>query len=207
MGREQARLIDYLTVNQTKMHPPRCRHQPHHARTIGGLSADFGPSTRPIASLSSPTPSTSDTSTPRRSDDTAVMGTLGTKRRGLSSFLYHTSFSLFILILAALLVGAAWGLGEQAAKSSHASRWNLFALCVAFAALVSIYLLLLDPCVEIHLDARLRTGIRDSSAAALVGHWTSAGWNTRCLPGRLEGKEQDTANVNGVPADIRYSSR
>lgn len=66
------------------------------------------------------------------------MGTLGTKRRGLSSFLYHTSFSLFILILAALLVGAAWGLGEQAAKSSHASRWNLFALCVAFAALVSI---------------------------------------------------------------------
>lgn len=135
------------------------------------------------------------------------MGTLGTKRRGLSSFLYHTSFSLFILILAALLVGAAWGLGEQAAKSSHASRWNLFALCVAFAALVSIYLLLLDPCVEIHLDARLRTGIRDSSAAALVGHWTSAGWNTRCLPGRLEGKEQDTANVNGVPADIRYSSR
>lgn len=65
------------------------------------------------------------------------MGTLGTKRRGLSSFLYHTSFSLFILILAALLVGAAWGLGEQAAKSSHASRWNLFALCVAFAGLVS----------------------------------------------------------------------
>lgn len=66
------------------------------------------------------------------------MGTLGTKRRGLSSVLYHASFILFLLILGALLVGAAWGLGEQAAKTTHQRRWNLFALCVAFAAIVSV---------------------------------------------------------------------
>jgi hypothetical protein len=62
------------------------------------------------------------------------------RRRRIGSYLYHASFGLFLLILGALLVGSAWGLGEQAWRTDHQRRWNMFALIAAYIALVS------DPC-------------------------------------------------------------
>lgn len=53
------------------------------------------------------------------------------------SALYHTSFTFFIILLAALLCGSAWGLGEQAWRTSHQKRWNMFAMVAAYAAVVS----------------------------------------------------------------------
>lgn len=60
------------------------------------------------------------------------------QRRGLNSALYHASFTIFILILAALLTGSAWGLGEQAWRTDHQRRWNMFAMIAAYVALVSV---------------------------------------------------------------------
>lgn len=59
------------------------------------------------------------------------------RRRRLTSALYHASFTVFLLLLAALLVGSAWGLGEQAWRTDHQRRWNMFALIAAYVALVS----------------------------------------------------------------------
>ncbi|WVQ79638.1 hypothetical protein IAT38_001738 [Cryptococcus sp. DSM 104549] len=54
----------------------------------------------------------------------------------LGSFLYHSSFWLFIVIIAALLVGAAWGLGEQAWRTAGKQRrWNLVVQLAAYVAL------------------------------------------------------------------------
>ncbi|WWC88951.1 uncharacterized protein L201_003866 [Kwoniella dendrophila CBS 6074] len=55
--------------------------------------------------------------------------------RGFSSFLYHTSFYLFILLIAVLLVGSAWGLGDQAFRNDDQKKWNIFVLVAAYVAL------------------------------------------------------------------------
>ncbi|GMK59718.1 hypothetical protein CspeluHIS016_0803240 [Cutaneotrichosporon spelunceum] len=64
----------------------------------------------------------------------------GKRAQRIRSALYHTSFTIFILILAALLMGSAWGLGEQAWRTDHQRRWNLFAMVAAYAAVVVISL-------------------------------------------------------------------
>ncbi|WVQ99763.1 hypothetical protein IAU59_006905 [Kwoniella sp. CBS 9459] len=55
--------------------------------------------------------------------------------RGFRSFLYHTSFYLFILVIATLLVGAAWGLGEQSWRTGSQKSWNLIVLSAAYFVL------------------------------------------------------------------------
>ena len=54
------------------------------------------------------------------------------------SFLYHSTFYLFILIIASLLVGSAYGLGEQALRTGGQRRWNLFVLVAAYVALALV---------------------------------------------------------------------
>lgn len=64
------------------------------------------------------------------------------RRSALKTFysvLYHTTFYFFILITAALLVGSAYGLGEQALRTGGQRRWNLFVLSAAYVALVSLH--------------------------------------------------------------------
>ncbi|ORX35570.1 hypothetical protein BD324DRAFT_630699 [Kockovaella imperatae] len=58
-----------------------------------------------------------------------------TNVRLLQSILYQSSFYFFILVIAALLVGSAWGLGEQAWKTGDARRWNIAILVAAYVAL------------------------------------------------------------------------
>ncbi|WRT68131.1 uncharacterized protein IL334_005106 [Kwoniella shivajii] len=55
--------------------------------------------------------------------------------RVFSSFLYHTSFYLCILVIAVLLVGTAWGLGEQAWRTGGQRRWNIVILVAAYVVL------------------------------------------------------------------------
>ncbi|WWD16955.1 hypothetical protein CI109_101387 [Kwoniella shandongensis] len=55
--------------------------------------------------------------------------------RRLRSILYHTSFYLFILIIGVLLVGSAWGLGEQAWRTGHQRKWNIIVLVGSYVAL------------------------------------------------------------------------
>ena len=55
----------------------------------------------------------------------------------LYSILYQVSFSLFILITAALLLGSAWGLGEEAWRTGGQKRWNIAFLVAAYVSLVS----------------------------------------------------------------------
>ena len=57
--------------------------------------------------------------------------------RLLYSILYQTSFYFFIVVIAALLVGSVWGLGDQAWKTADARRWNIVILVAAYLALVS----------------------------------------------------------------------
>jgi hypothetical protein len=45
---------------------------------------------------------------------------------------------LFILIIASLLVGSAYGLGEQALRTGGQRRWNLFVLVAAYVALALV---------------------------------------------------------------------
>lgn len=54
----------------------------------------------------------------------------------LQSVLYHFSFTFFLILLATLLVGSAWGLSEQAWRTDHQRRWNMFALIAAYVAIV-----------------------------------------------------------------------
>ncbi|KAE8539205.1 hypothetical protein D1P53_004298 [Cryptococcus gattii VGV] len=49
------------------------------------------------------------------------------------SVLYHSSFWLCIIIETALLVGAAWGLGEQAWHTGPQQGWNIVVLAAAYA--------------------------------------------------------------------------
>lgn len=53
------------------------------------------------------------------------------------SVLYHSSFWLCIIIETALLVGAAWGLGEQAWHTGPQQGWNIVVLAAAYAVFVS----------------------------------------------------------------------
>ncbi|OCF31983.1 hypothetical protein I316_06369 [Kwoniella heveanensis BCC8398] len=55
--------------------------------------------------------------------------------RGFRSFLYHTSFYLFVAIIATLLVGSAWGLGEQSWRTGNQKSWNLIVLVAAYVVL------------------------------------------------------------------------
>ena len=59
----------------------------------------------------------------------------------IRSFLYHSSFYIFILIIAVLLVGSAWGLGEQAWRTRDHRRWNIVILVAAYIAIVGVFLL------------------------------------------------------------------
>ncbi|BEI85645.1 hypothetical protein CcaverHIS002_0510460 [Cutaneotrichosporon cavernicola] len=77
----------------------------------------------------------------------------GKRGERVRSALYHTSFTIFVLILAALLMGSAWGLGEQAWRTDHQRRWNLFAMVAAYAGVVIISLF--------HIGSRL-TSVRRS---------------------------------------------
>jgi len=58
--------------------------------------------------------------------------------RNFQSALYHTTFYLFIFIVAALVVGSAYGLGEQAVQSGGQSRFNLFVMVAAYVTVVSV---------------------------------------------------------------------
>ncbi len=62
----------------------------------------------------------------------------GKRGERVRSVLYHTSFTFFLLLLAALLMGSAWGLGEQAWRTDHQRRWNMFAMVAAYAAVVRV---------------------------------------------------------------------
>ncbi|KAK4685852.1 hypothetical protein P7C73_g4285, partial [Tremellales sp. Uapishka_1] len=55
--------------------------------------------------------------------------------RRFYSILYHTSFYFFILLTAVLIIGSAWGLGEQAFRSAGQRRWNIVALVGGYVAL------------------------------------------------------------------------
>ncbi|WWC69826.1 uncharacterized protein I206_103769 [Kwoniella pini CBS 10737] len=61
--------------------------------------------------------------------------------KGFRSFLYHSSFYLFILIITVLLVASAWGIGEQAIRNSGQRNWNVFVLVAAYVALGTISVL------------------------------------------------------------------
>lgn len=52
------------------------------------------------------------------------------------SVLYHISFYLFLLIVAVILAGAAWALGEQAWRKGGLRRWNLIIIVAAYIILV-----------------------------------------------------------------------
>nr|KIR88113.1 hypothetical protein I308_01167 [Cryptococcus tetragattii IND107] len=52
------------------------------------------------------------------------------------SVLYHSSFWLCIIIETALLVGAAWGLGEQAWHTGPQQGWNIVVLAAAYAVFI-----------------------------------------------------------------------
>lgn len=54
------------------------------------------------------------------------------------SVLYHSSFWLCIIIETALLVGAAWGLGEQAWHTGPQQGWNIVVLAAAYAVFLII---------------------------------------------------------------------
>ncbi|KGB76721.2 hypothetical protein CNBG_2559 [Cryptococcus deuterogattii R265] len=54
------------------------------------------------------------------------------------SILYHSSFWLCIIIETALLVGAAWGLGEQAWHTGPQQGWNIVVLAAAYAVFLII---------------------------------------------------------------------
>ncbi|WVN87690.1 uncharacterized protein L203_102878 [Cryptococcus depauperatus CBS 7841] len=56
----------------------------------------------------------------------------------IRSVLYHSSFWLFIVIITILLVGAAWGLGEQAWRTGGQKNWNTVVLVTAYAVLLIV---------------------------------------------------------------------
>jgi len=52
------------------------------------------------------------------------------------STLYQLSFTFFILLIAALLVASAWGIGEQALRTAGGQKkWNIVVLVAAYVAL------------------------------------------------------------------------
>ncbi|WVR06719.1 hypothetical protein IAU60_003751 [Kwoniella sp. DSM 27419] len=55
--------------------------------------------------------------------------------RRLRSVLYHGTFWLFVVIIAVLLVGSAWGLGEQSWRTGDRRSWNLIVLVAAYVVL------------------------------------------------------------------------
>jgi len=57
--------------------------------------------------------------------------------RVFQSAVYHTTFYLFIIIVGCLVVGSAYGLGEQAVQSGGQSRFNLFVMVAAYVVVVS----------------------------------------------------------------------
>ena len=54
----------------------------------------------------------------------------------LRSILYHSSFYLFCVLEAVLLVGTAWGLASQAWHGTRNRRWNIVLLTAAYVAVV-----------------------------------------------------------------------
>ncbi|CAD6576460.1 MAG: hypothetical protein TREMPRED_001684 [Tremellales sp. Tagirdzhanova-0007] len=59
----------------------------------------------------------------------------------LRSILYHSSFYLFCVLEAVLLVGTAWGLASQAWHGTRNRRWNIVLLTAAYVAVAIISLL------------------------------------------------------------------
>lgn len=53
------------------------------------------------------------------------------------SVLYQISFGLFLVLIAAMLVGSAWSLGEQAWRTGGQRKWNIVFLAGTYLALVS----------------------------------------------------------------------
>lgn len=99
------------------------------------------PRLRPGYDSTSPDGVTSDNK--NKSDGKATVKAKGTtphiSRPGRwQSVLYQLSFTLCILILAAVLTGSAWGLGEQAWRSGGQRRWNIVIISGAYVAVVSV---------------------------------------------------------------------
>jgi hypothetical protein len=53
------------------------------------------------------------------------------------SVLYQFTFYFFIILIGSLLIGSAYGLGQQAVRTGGQRRWNMFVLVAAYVALVS----------------------------------------------------------------------
>lgn len=92
------------------------------------------------------------------------------RRSALKTFysvLYHTTFYFFILITAALLVGSAYGLGEQALRTGGQRKWNLFVLSAAYVALVCPSLLL-----PTHSNQKIDDEANDQGLVSIVHVWS-----------------------------------
>ena len=138
---------DRLLNKQSSIHP---RHYTPHTRSQGQIENHAGGYMTVIRLLKKdratmkqkkptypPTPGSYQTSPnpiPRRKRQSAL--------KTLYSSLYHATFALFILIVASLLVGSAYGLGQQAVRTGGQRRWNLFVLIAAYVALVGLVVIL-----------------------------------------------------------------
>ncbi|KAL7420822.1 hypothetical protein Q5752_004775 [Cryptotrichosporon argae] len=60
------------------------------------------------------------------------------KKHSFLSFLYHTTFYLFVLVIAVLLVASVAGLIVQAWLSGGNRRWNIFVVVAAYVIVAAI---------------------------------------------------------------------
>ncbi|KAK1923952.1 hypothetical protein DB88DRAFT_258962 [Papiliotrema laurentii] len=54
------------------------------------------------------------------------------------SVLYQFTFYFFIILIGSLLIGSAYGLGQQAVRTGGQRRWNMFVLVAAYVALALV---------------------------------------------------------------------
>ncbi|WVF71095.1 hypothetical protein IAT40_005892 [Kwoniella sp. CBS 6097] len=106
--------------------------------TPHSYSYSYPPPAHQSQSASQSTPTPTARSTPRHDRQRQRRQRKGRflpTARGFRSFLYHSSFYLFVAIIATLLVGSAWGLGEQSWRTGNQKSWNLIVLVAAYVVL------------------------------------------------------------------------
>jgi len=122
----------------------------------------------------------------------------------LQSILYLSSFYIFIILIAALLVASAWGLGEQAWHSGGHRRWDIVILVAAYIALVRGDLLPLSP-ERLTPQVEIRFGISIELIRTILGDHQ---YYPCLVPNPLgqEDPEDDTETIHADQTDRRAKS-
>lgn len=90
----------------------------------------FQPDDVQLQAKSKPTPK------PKSKSKSDPNGKTRSTQSRIYSFLYHTTFYLFVLLLSILLAGGAAALGEQAWRNVDERKWDVVVISAAYAALV-----------------------------------------------------------------------